>query len=133
LPAAIASASRPPRLLLQAGGTGGLGADLHHRRRPPHLPLARGVVKGGSWRGSLLGRGTSLLPPFVMYLALAGNAPPCPCPLPRWGLVIKISLLFRFLMFVVVLVVRALESPSELLTPTGGLPAPQSSCRGRRR
>jgi hypothetical protein len=36
-------------------------------------------------------------------------------------------LLFRFSLLVVVLVVRTLESPSELLTLAGGLPAPQSS------
>jgi hypothetical protein len=36
-------------------------------------------------------------------------------------------LLFRSLLFVIVLVVRVLESPSELLTLVGGLPAPQSS------
>jgi hypothetical protein len=36
----------------------------------------------------------------------------------------KSSLLFRSLLFTVVLVVRALESPSELLTSAGGLPAP---------
>jgi hypothetical protein len=36
-------------------------------------------------------------------------------------------LLFRFSLLVVVLVVRMFESPSELLTPVGGLPAPQSS------
>jgi hypothetical protein len=39
----------------------------------------------------------------------------------------KSSLLFRSSLFVVVLVVHMLESPSELLTPVGGLPAPQSS------
>jgi hypothetical protein len=39
----------------------------------------------------------------------------------------KSSLLFRSLLFAVVLVVRALESPSEMLTPAGGLPVPQSS------
>jgi hypothetical protein len=38
-----------------------------------------------------------------------------------------IFLLFRFSLLVVVLVIRTLESPSELLTPAGGLPAPQSS------
>jgi hypothetical protein len=38
-----------------------------------------------------------------------------------------IVLLFRFLLFVVVLVIRTLESPSELLTLAGGLHAPQSS------
>jgi hypothetical protein len=84
-------------------------------------------VKGRSWSGSLLGRGTSLLPTFAMYPAPVGNAPPCLCPLPRWGLVMNISLLFCFLMFTVVLVVRAPESPSELLTLVGGLPASQSS------
>jgi hypothetical protein len=98
--------------------------DLHRRWHPLHLPPARGAVKGRSWCGSLLGRGTSLLPTFAMYLASAGNAPPCLWPLPHWGLVMKISLLFRFLMFTVVLVVRALESPSELLMPMGGLPVP---------
>jgi hypothetical protein len=36
------------------------------RRRPPHLPLARGGVKGQPCHGSLLGRGASLLPSFVM-------------------------------------------------------------------
>jgi hypothetical protein len=41
-----------------------VGADLHRRRRPPHLPTARGAVKRRSWRGSLLGRRTSLLPSF---------------------------------------------------------------------
>jgi hypothetical protein len=45
----------------------------------------------------------------------------------------EISLLFCFLMFAVVLVVRALESPSKLLTPMGGIPVPQSSCQGQRR
>jgi hypothetical protein len=41
----------------------------------------------------------------------------------------KSSLLSRFLLFAIVLVVHALESPSELLTPMGGLPTPQSSWR----
>jgi hypothetical protein len=34
---------------------------------------------------------------------------------------------FRSLTLLVILVVRTLESPSELFTPMGGLPAPQSS------
>jgi hypothetical protein len=38
-----------------------------------------------------------------------------------------IVLFFRFSLFVIVLVIRTLESPSELLTPAGDLPAPQSS------
>jgi hypothetical protein len=38
-----------------------------------------------------------------------------------------IVLFFCFLLLVVVLVIRTLESPSELLTPAGGLPVPQSS------
>jgi hypothetical protein len=53
--------------------------------------------------------------------------------LPRRGLSMKSPLFFRSSLFVVVLVVYALESPSELSTPTGGLPAPQSSWRGQRR
>jgi hypothetical protein len=39
----------------------------------------------------------------------------------------KSPLLFRSLLLAVVLVVRMLESPTELLTPAEGLPAPQSS------
>jgi hypothetical protein len=38
-----------------------------------------------------------------------------------------IVLFFRFSLFVVLLVIRTLKSPSELLTPAGNLPAPQSS------
>jgi hypothetical protein len=38
-----------------------------------------------------------------------------------------ILLLFRFSLLVVVLVICTLESPSDLLTPVGGLPVPQSS------
>jgi hypothetical protein len=38
-----------------------------------------------------------------------------------------IVLFFRFSLLIAVLVIRTLESPSELLTPTGDLPAPQSS------
>jgi hypothetical protein len=34
---------------------------------------------------------------------------------------------FRSLTLLVFLVVRMLESPSELFTPAGGVPAPQSS------
>jgi hypothetical protein len=40
--------------------------DLRRCRRPPHLPPARGGVKGWPRRGSLLGRGASLLSSFVM-------------------------------------------------------------------
>jgi hypothetical protein len=36
----------------------------------------------------------------------------------------KISLLFCFLIFTIVLFVRALESPNKLSTLMGGLPAP---------
>jgi hypothetical protein len=39
----------------------------------------------------------------------------------------KSSLPFRPSLFTIVLVVHALESPSELLAPMGGLPTPQSS------
>jgi hypothetical protein len=38
-----------------------------------------------------------------------------------------IVLFFCFSLLITVLVIRTLESPSELLTPAGGLPAPQSS------
>jgi hypothetical protein len=39
----------------------------------------------------------------------------------------------RFLLLFIVLVIRTLESPDELLASMGGLPSPQSSRRGRRR
>jgi hypothetical protein len=36
-------------------------------------------------------------------------------------------LFFRSSLLIAVLVIRMLESPGELFTPAGGLPAPQSS------
>jgi hypothetical protein len=38
-----------------------------------------------------------------------------------------IILFFRFSLLIAVLVIRTLVSPSELLTPAGGFPTPQSS------
>jgi hypothetical protein len=80
-----------------------------------------------SWGGELVSS------PFCNIACAVGECPAVPLSFPRLGLVMKISLLFRFLMFAVVLVVRGLESPSELSMPMGGLPAPQSSCRGQHR
>jgi hypothetical protein len=52
--------------------------------------------------------------------------------LPHWGRFNGIRLLI-ILPFFIVLVIRLLESPGELLASTGSLPLPQSSRWGQRR
>jgi hypothetical protein len=54
------------------------------------------------------------------------------CSFPQWGIFNEIRLSIA-LSFFIILVVRSLESPSELLALTGSLPLPQSSRRGQRR
>jgi hypothetical protein len=108
--------------------------DLQHQWRSPHLPHPRSdVVKRWRRPGGLQGRRTIVLPSFEYLLLPVGYAPPCFCTFPCPGLLMMSSFpyyrffFFRFPFLCVVLVIRSLESPGELLALVGGLPAFQSS------